>query len=161
MICMARILGAPLTVPAGKRRAHEVEGVLVGRDLSLDLRYDVHDVRVALDDHDSGTWTSRTRQTRPMSLRARSTSIRCSARSFSSASSSFSSARSSVVRGAALARAGDGADLHQAVGQAHVHLGRGADEREIARVEDEHVGRGVHGAQGAVEVERGLGERRG
>ncbi len=66
------------------------------------------------------------------------------------------------VGGAAFARAGDGTDLDEAVGEAHVDLGRGADDGEVARVQNEHVRRRVDGAQGAVEIERraveGLGE---
>ena len=61
-----------------------------------------------------------------------------------------------VLRGgsAAAARAGDGAEGAAALFQAHERLGRGTDEREVAVAEEEGVGRGVHRAQGAVELER-------
>ncbi len=134
MICIARILGAPLTVPAGKVARIRSKAVLAGRDPALHLGDDVHHVRVALDDHEVGHVDEPNAQTRPMSLRARSTSIRCSARSFSSASSSFSSASVLLRRSR---RAGAcpaiGPDLDQAVGQADVHLRRGPDQREVAR----------------------------
>ena len=49
MISIARTLGAPLTVPAGKRGAQHVDRRLAVDQLAADLRGDVHDVAVALD----------------------------------------------------------------------------------------------------------------
>jgi hypothetical protein len=77
---------------AGEERG---EGVVVLRELALDVRDDVHDVGVALDHELLGRRDRADAATRPTSLRPRSRSIRCSARSLGSARSSASSAASS------------------------------------------------------------------
>jgi hypothetical protein len=51
MICIARILGAPLTVPTGSVDAQGVERGHPGRKLARDVGGDVHHVAVALDGH--------------------------------------------------------------------------------------------------------------
>lgn len=94
MILMARILGVPLKVPAGKCCLHRVKGVLIARFRVVDV---------------PRRYASRSRSarcawilaatlfgllTRPMSLRARSMSILCSAGPFSSSSNSRLSAAS-------------------------------------------------------------------
>ena len=50
MISIARTLGAPETVPAG-RWPQNVEGVEAGLQLAFDIGDDVHHVRIALDHH--------------------------------------------------------------------------------------------------------------
>ena len=51
MISIARTLGAPLTVPAGKSRAQHVDRGQSRLQLALDVGHDVHHVRIALDHH--------------------------------------------------------------------------------------------------------------
>ena len=93
-------------------------------------------------------------QTRPRSLRPRSTSIRCSARSFGSASRSAASAASSSgvaprhrvpAIGCIIAR--PPVDLDQ-------RLRAGADDVEAVEAQQVHVRARVGGAQHPVDVER-------
>ena len=51
MISIARIFGAPDSVPAGKVADQGVEGVLAGRELADHRAHDVLDVAVPLEDH--------------------------------------------------------------------------------------------------------------
>ena len=57
MISMARSLGAPESVPAGKVAASASKAVVPGAQLADDGRHDVHDVAVALDVQNSATST--------------------------------------------------------------------------------------------------------
>ena len=50
MICMARILGAPDKVPAGKPRRQRVHRVQAGADIAFDIRHQMHHMAVALDE---------------------------------------------------------------------------------------------------------------
>ena len=93
-------------------------------------------------------------QTRPRSLRPRSTSITCSARSFSLRFSSSASRRSSSSFVAARARAGDRMRLDAPPFDAHQHLRRRPDDRQAAHADEIHVGRRVHVPQRAVDRER-------
>ena len=103
-------------------------------------------------------------QTRPRSLRPRSTSIRCSARSLGSASSSSASALSSCGGRAARPGAGDGVDHRPAALDLDQRLGAGADDVEGAVValeaEQVHVRAGVGGPQHPVDVQRARRARR-
>ena len=54
MISIARTLGAPETVPAGKPGRQRGDHVDVAAQLALDVRDDVHDVAVALDEEAVG-----------------------------------------------------------------------------------------------------------
>ena len=92
--------------------------------------------------------------TRPRSLRPRSTSITCSARSFSSASSDSAIALVLVDRRAARPRAGDRARRDAAAVDGQQRLGRGADDLEVLEVEEVHVRRRVDRPQAAVDRER-------
>ncbi len=99
MISMARILGAPERVPAGKaeRRASRASRPGARSPATVDDRcitWEKRSTRIS-----RSTRTVPGSVTRPRSLRPRSTSITCSARSFSSASSSRSSLRSSAGSG--------------------------------------------------------------
>ncbi len=87
----------------------------------------MHHVRVGLDRHEASR-PARVpySQTRPRSLRPRSTSITCSARSFSSASSSAAMRASSLGIGAARARAGDRPRRDVAPGDRQQRLRAGA-----------------------------------
>ena len=57
MICMARTFGAPETVPAGKPAHSASITSCLGIEPAVDIRDDVHDVAVALDDELSVTST--------------------------------------------------------------------------------------------------------
>ena len=100
-------------------------------------------------------------QTRPMSLRARSTSMTCSARSLGSASNSFSSALSSSGVCPRRLRAGDGPDFDAAVFATHMNFRRRADQRETLQFEQEHVRRRIDRARRAVNIHRRSLHRRG
>ncbi len=52
MISMARILGAPLRVPAGKQARKASMGARSGLELAFEGADEVHDVAVALDEHE-------------------------------------------------------------------------------------------------------------
>ena len=54
MISIARTFGAPETVPAGKPADKRVDDVEVVAQLAFDIRDDVHDVAVALDEEAVG-----------------------------------------------------------------------------------------------------------
>ena len=85
MISIARGFGAPDSVPAGKQAATASNAVRPAASAPGHRRDQVHDVAVALDARRScAPSTVPGSQTRPRSLRPRSTSMRCSARSFSS-----------------------------------------------------------------------------
>jgi len=95
MISMARIFGAPETVPWGNVARRTSTGPTPGRSLP-----ETPDTRCITWEYRSTTMSSSTRtdpnsQTRPKSLRARSTSMTCSAVSFSSVRSSEARASSS------------------------------------------------------------------
>mmetsp|Transcript_10236 Transcript_10236/g.35613 ORF Transcript_10236/g.35613 Transcript_10236/m.35613 type:complete len:321 (+) Transcript_10236:328-1290(+) len=95
MICMARTLGAPLTVPAGSAAlsvSHAERPFLSAPStvLLMCITWLYRSTSMSL-----STTTLPISATRPTSLRPRSTSMTCSARSFSSARSSDSSAASS------------------------------------------------------------------
>ena len=93
-------------------------------------------------------------QTRPRSLRPRSTSMTCSARSFGSASSSAAS-RASSSRGApARPGAGDRVQPWPAARHLDERLRRGADDVEAVEAEQVHVRAGVGRAQHPVDVQR-------
>ena len=51
MICIARTLGVPVSVPAGNAARMHVPRAELGAHLAADLAHDVHHVRVALDLH--------------------------------------------------------------------------------------------------------------
>ena len=101
-----------------------------------------------------GTRTEPYSQTRPRSLRPRSTSMTCSARSFSLRFSSSASRRSSSSLRAARPRAGDRVRLDAPAFDAHEHLRRRADDRQAAHPDEIHVRRRVDVAQRAVDGER-------
>ena len=103
----------------------------------------------------SGTSTVPGLQTRPRSLRARSTSMTCSARSFGSASSSAASAASSsgVAPRQRVPAIGCSSARRRPV-DLDVHLRRGADDVEAVEAQQVHVRARVGGAQHPVDVER-------
>ena len=105
MISIARTLGAPESVPAGKPAISTSTGSCRA-SIALDVGDDVHDVAVALDEEAARSRATEPDfgDTRPTSLRPRSSSIRCSARSLGSASSS--SAERLVLLGVVAARGG-------------------------------------------------------
>ncbi len=95
MICMARGLGAPERVPAGKQAVRTSKAVRppATRPVTVETMCITCEYRSM--DMKSTTSTEPGSQTRPRSLRPRSTSMRCSARSLGSASSSSARAWSS------------------------------------------------------------------
>ena len=99
MICIARTFGAPETVPAGKHdtSASKRSRSEASRPSTIDVRCITCEKRSS--PMNCGTRTDPYSQTRPTSLRPRSTSMTCSARSFSFRfSSSASRTSSSALR---------------------------------------------------------------
>ena len=95
-ICIARIFGAPETVPAGKHATSASRWSRSSASRAVDRRDQVHDVRVALERHVlRHPHRCRTRRRGRDRSGPRSTSITCSARSFSLRFSSSASRRSS------------------------------------------------------------------
>ena len=97
MICIARTLGAPVTVPAGKQARSTSNGVTPSRSspTTSDTRCETCEKRSISSDR--ATRTVPARHTRERSLRPRSTSITCSARSFSDARSRSTSPSPAAV----------------------------------------------------------------
>ena len=93
-------------------------------------------------------------QTRPRSLRPRSTSIMCSARSFSSASSSASRRASSAASAPRGRVPAIGRVVTVAAGDRDQRLGARSGDLEVAEVEEVHVRARVDRAQTAVDRER-------
>ena len=93
-------------------------------------------------------------QTRPRSLRPRSTSIRCSARSFASASSSVGEGGVLLGRRPAPAGAGDRVQQRAAAVDLDQRLGARADDVEAVEAQQVHVRARVGHAQHPVDVER-------
>src|SRR5216117_2354055 len=149
MICIARVLGAPDTVPAGKHARSTSKASAPARSrpitwLTRCMTYEYRSVTM-----NSVTFTDPSSATRPTSLRPRSTSITCSARSFGSFFICRSMARScaSVVpRGRAL--------LDAVALDAHQDLRRRAHDRRLAQAQEEEVRRRVDRPQRAVDGER-------
>ena len=165
MISMARTFGAPDSVPAGKRRG------AARRTPSAPARSSPTTVETMC-----MTWLYRSTvmnsttstvpgaQTRPRSLRPRSTSMTCSARSFGSASSSAASAASSLGGGAARPGAGD--RVRQRPARPLTLTSASGVEPTMSKpsvassAEQVHVRAGVGRAQHPVDVERvGAGSR--
>ena len=113
----------------------------------------MHDVGVALDPHELVDPDGAGRQTRPRSLRARSTSMTCSARSFSSAWSSTSRARSASGRRRA-GGAGDRPHGGSAALDGDQHLLGGAGDGDAGEAQEVHVGGGLTTRMDPVDVER-------
>ena len=156
MISIARIFGAPDSVPAGRHARSASIAPQSSPQRARHRRDDVHHVRVGLDRHQ----LARPRRvpnshTRPRSLRPRSTSITCSARSFSSREQLLGHAQVLLGARRARPRAGDRPHLDACRPVTFTQrLGRGARDREVVELEEVHVGRRVHDAQAAVERER-------
>ena len=107
-----------------------------------------------------GTRTVPNCETRPRSLRPRSTSITCSERSFSLRFSSSASLRVFLIALAARTRAGNRMRLRHPAFHAHEHLGRRPDNRHLPHPQEIHVRRRVHVTQRAIHRERIGGDLR-
>ena len=155
MICIARIFGAPETVPGGKARHQRVEMIVLCRPACLrPSTPGASRASSARAPMYCGTRTLPYSQTRPTSFRPRSTSMTCSARSFSFRFSSSASRRSSSSVAAARPGAGDRVGLDVLPLDADQHLGRRPDDREAAHADEIHVGRRIDVPQRAIDGER-------
>ncbi len=96
MISIARTLGAPERVPAGSTARRASIGPISSRRRPETFETMCMTVEYCSTAMNESTWTVPKSQTRPRSLRPRSTSMTCSARSFSSARSPAASAVSSA-----------------------------------------------------------------
>ena len=162
MISIARILGAPLSVPAGKVARSTSMLVRPGLEQALDVADDVHHVRVALDDEGVGHLDAAglrdaadvvARQVDQHQVLGALLRVGRAARSRCARSASGEAPRGRVPasgRIVILLAFGD-------VLVAHQDLGRRADDLEVAHVVEVHVGRRVERAQRAVQAQRRLG----
>ena len=132
MISMARIFGAPETVPAGKQATQGVEPVATLGQPALDARDEVHDVRVALDGHElrhpHGAGVAHAADV----VAAEVDQHDVLGALLLVALQLLAEPEVLLRGGAARARAGDRVRLDLAVLDAHQHLGRRADDRDVA-----------------------------
>ena len=150
---MARILGAPDTVPAGKQARITSKASLPfatacrGRSRRCASRGSS-----ARPPSVRETWTLPGSLTRPTSFLPRSTSMMCSARSFGSASSSSASAWSSSSRRAAPPGAGDGPEVDPVAFEPDHDLRRRAHHGRVAAAQKIHVRRRIDQAERPVDL---------
>ena len=157
MISMARTLGAPERVPAGRAAISTSTGSSALGRVALDVGDDVHDVAVALDDEAVGD-----PHVGPAGALRRGVAARLPQHGHAADVVAAQVQQHQVLgpllrigqqfrlqslilgrRLAARAGAGDGADGDLAVPQANQDFGAGADQLEVAEVQKEHEGRGV------------------
>ena len=151
---MARTLGAPVSVPAGKSASKASKASRPSP--SSPLTWETRCIRC----QKRSTCARRSTRTR---ARYRHASDVVASRGPRASRARRSPCRrpGSRLRGAVLlvgraarSRARDGSSAHDAVVHAHQHLGRGTDDLVVAAVEQVHVGRGVERAQHPVERQR-------
>src|ERR1700677_1400437 len=145
----------------GEGGAHEAVDGLSGGKMALDLGNDVHDVAVTLDDHQF------------LDLHGAKIADAADVVSgeidehdvfgaFLGIGQQFAFQGLVFLGGLAAAPgAGDGANLDVAVFAADMGFRGGADEGESLQLEQKHVGRGIDGAGGAINVQRGGLDRGG
>ena len=127
-------------------------------ELALDVGDDVHDVRVALGDHEIG-------EAHGVEFADAADVVAGEIDEHDVLGAFLGSARSSARAGRpprASCRAGAcrrWGGLRLALFAADVEFRRGADERHAAELEDEHVGRGIDEAQRAVEIDGRVSRR--
>ena len=151
---MARIFGAPVSVPAGKRRDERVEPVAILGQPALDARDQVHDVRVALERHEL-------RDAHAADLGDAADVVAAEIDEHHVLGAFLLVAPQLVGeplilfgRRAAPAGAGDRVRLDVAALDADQHLGRRADDRVLSHPDEEHVRRRIDVAQRAIDIER-------
>ncbi len=153
MISIARTLGAPETVPAGRPASSADSASWPSASAPVDVRDDVHHVAVALDD-ELLVGVDRADPRHPADVVAAEVEQHQVLGALLGVGQQLGLERRVLGRGrAARPGAGDRADGDHAVLDPHQDLGAGADHLEAAEVEVEHVGRGVGAPQRAVERE--------
>jgi hypothetical protein len=146
MISIARILGAPVSVPAGKVALQHVQAAHAVLQQAFDVADDVHHVRIALDDEGLGHLDAAGLGD-AADVVARQVDQHQVFGAFLRVGRQLGFQRLVLLgRGATRARAGQRADRDLAafgrVLLAHQDLGAGADDLEVAHVVEVHVGRG-------------------
>mmetsp|Transcript_17926 Transcript_17926/g.69446 ORF Transcript_17926/g.69446 Transcript_17926/m.69446 type:complete len:668 (+) Transcript_17926:812-2815(+) len=148
-------LGRTRDSASGEDRAECVEGGLLRPEGTAHARYDVHDVRVPLDDHQA---VDRHRRGLADAVDVVPAEVHQHdvLRPLLGIGEELHFKELVLLgRAAALAGASDRVGGDSAItGDAHQALRAGADDLHVAHVEVEHVGRGVHRAQLEVDVER-------
>ena len=161
MISIARIFGAPVSVPAGKHAARRVaRRSCPPRACRGPRRRGAARASTSRPSRSAGRGRCRSRRRARGRCAPDRPSITCSARSFGSASSRAGRARGLRRASRRAGGAGDRPRLDLAAPAAHEHLRRGAEDRRLARLEVEEVRRRVQHPQRAVDVERVHVERR-
>ena len=138
----------------GEGGAHHIERTAAAGEFPGDMRDDVHDMAVALDGHEVGDFHGAVFGDAADIVAGEVDEHEVLGAFLGVGHEVFGVRGILFGRGAAPAGACDGADFHEAAGEAHMDFRRTADERVAAgAAQAEHVGRGVDEAQGAVEAE--------
>ena len=148
MISIARTLGAPLSVPAGRIARSASIAPTSSRSVAADRRDDVHDVRVVLDLHEAVDLDA--------AVLADAAEVVAPEVDEHHVLGALLLVGQQLVRVgvAPRARAGDRASRRVPAGDRQQRLGRGAGDLEVQEVQEVHVGRRVDDAQPAVDRER-------
>ena len=158
---MARTFGAPDTVPAGKPAASASIASRSARELALDVRDDVHDMAVALDEELSVTLTVPIVGDAADVVAAEIEQHQMLGALLGIGEQFVFQRLVFVRRLAARARAGDGPDRDDAVARPHQDFRAGADDGETGEIEVVQKRRRIEPPQRAIERERRQRERRG
>ena len=154
MISIARTLGAPVSVPAGKPAASASIARQPVAQLALHLGADVHDVAVPLDRELLGDLDG-AELGDPAHIVAAEIEQHQVLGPLLRIGQQLPLQRLVLLgRRAPAAGAGERADGHHAVAQTHQDLRAGADDGEAAEIEEEQEGRRVDPPQRAVQRER-------
>ncbi len=154
MICIARIFGAPDSVPAGKPGRQRVDRVEALAQFAFDVRNQMHHMRIALDEE-----TVRHLDAADFRHAAHIVASEIEQHQMLGALLGIGhqlvrKARIVFRRCTAPARAGDGPDRHRAVAQPHQNLGARTHDREARKREMIEEWRRIEPAKRAIERER-------
>ena len=159
MISMARTLGAPLTVPAGKLALQHGDGIQPGFELAFDVGDDVHDVGVALDGHALG-------HAHAPDLRHAADVVAAEIHQHDVLGPLLRIGQQVLLqrdillaRAASRTRPGNGPQRDGVALQPHQDLRRSTHDMEIAHVEIEHVWRRIERPKRAIQRQRRGGIR--
>ena len=153
-ICIARIFGAPETVPAGKHGDERIEVVAILGEPAVDGRDEVHDVRVALERHVLRHAHRAELADAAEIVAAEVDEHHVLGAFLLVALQLLGQPQVLLLVAAARPRAGDRMRLDAPAFDAHQHLRRRSDDRETAHPDEIHVGRRIDVAQRAIDGER-------
>ena len=147
MISIARIFGAPLTVPAGKQERSASTPTRSAANLAGDVADEMHHVAVALDlhqlRHGDGARLGDAADVVAPEIDQHDV---LGTLLFVARPTRLASCVIFALAGAAMSRSGDGMRHQRVAVQPHQQLGRCADDLRVAQLQIEHVGRWIHPA---------------